>query len=406
MKILVFSTLYPSQSRPRHGIFVETRLRQILGAYPVEARVVAPVPYFPFAGVHFGRYADLARTPRADVRHGIEVIYPRYPAPPKVGMTAAPFLLAAAMLEPLRGVMAHGFDFNLIDAHYFYPDGVAAALLGRWLGKPVVITARGSDINLFPSFAVPRWLIRWAAREAAAIITVSDALRQSLLELDVEAGRITVLRNGVDTEFFCPQPRSKARQAIGFTPLDGCLAVSVGNLVPLKGHDLAIQACTSIPRLYLAIIGSGELEEPLKSLARMLGADRVHFVPEVEQERLRSFYSAADLLVLASEREGMPNVVLEALACGTPVVATTVGGVPEVVDSPAAGRLTLERTPEALAREIVTLLAEPPKREDVRAHALRLSWTETVAGIYKVFSTVLETDSTASLVRRARRTVS
>jgi len=110
--------------------------------------------------------------------------------------------------------------------------------------------------------------------------------------------------------------------------------------------------------------------------------------------------------VLASEREGMPNVVLEALACGTPVVATTVGGVPEVVDSSAAGRLALERTPEALAREIVTLLVEPPRREDVRAHALRLSWTETVAGIYKAFSTVLETDRAASLVRRARRTAS
>jgi glycosyltransferase involved in cell wall biosynthesis len=405
VKILVFSTLYPSRSRPRHGIFVEMRLRQFLTAYPVEVRVVAPVPYFPFAGVYFGRYTDLARTPRADVRHGIEVIYPRYPAPPKVGMTAAPFLLAAAMLGSLRGVMAHSFDFDLIDAHYFYPDGVAAALLGRWLGKPVIITARGSDINLFPSFAGPRRLIRWAAREAAAIVTVSDALRQALLELDVDAGRIAVLRNGVDTEFFCPEPRSKARQAIGLTPLDGCLAVSVGNLVPLKGHDLAIQACTSIPGLHLAIVGSGELEAPLKSLARDLGADRVHFVPEVEQERLRSFYSAADLLVLASEREGMPNVVLEALACGTPVVATTAGGVPEVVDSPAAGRLALERTPEALAREIATLLAEPPRREDVRAHALRLSWTETVAGIYKIFSTVLETNRVAPL-GRARSTTS
>jgi teichuronic acid biosynthesis glycosyltransferase TuaC len=114
--------------------------------------------------------------------------------------------------------VAHSFDFDLIDAHYFYPDGVAAALLGRWLGKPVVITARGSDLNLFPSFVGPRRLIRWAAHEAAAVVTVSDTLRGALLELDVDAGRITVLRNGVDTEFFCPEPRSKARQAIGLTP--------------------------------------------------------------------------------------------------------------------------------------------------------------------------------------------
>jgi teichuronic acid biosynthesis glycosyltransferase TuaC len=115
----------------------------------------------------------------------------------------------------------------------------------------------------------------------------------------------------------------------------------------------------------------------------------VHFVPEVEQERLRSFYAAADLLILASEREGMPNVVLEALACGTPVIATAVGGVPEVVDSSTVGRLVSERTPAALAREIVALLAAPPEREDVRASALRLSWSETVSGLHKVFSTAL-----------------
>src|SRR5262249_29566274 len=268
--------------------------------------------------------------------------------------------------------------------------GVAAVLLGRWLGKPVVITARGSDINLFPTFAGPRRLICWAAHEAAAVVTVSDALRRALIALGIEAGRIVVLRNGVDTAYFRPEPRSEARQAIGIAlPSTSQLAVSVGNLVPLKGHDLAIQACTSIPGLHLAIVGRGALEARLKALARDLGTDRVHFVPEVEQERLRSFYTAADLLLLASEREGMPNVVLEALACGTPVIATAVGGVPEVIASPTVGRLVSERTPAALARAVVALLAAPPEREDVRAYALRLSWSETISGLYKVFATAL-----------------
>ena len=222
------------------------------------------------------------------------------------------------------------------------------------------------------------------------VVAVSDALRRALLELGIEAGRIVVLRNGVDTEYFRPEPRNKARQAIGLAlPSASRLAVSVGNLVPLKGHDLAIQACTSIPGLHLAIIGRGALEARLRALVRDLGTDRVHFVPEVEQQRLRSFYSAADLLILASEREGMPNVVIEALACGTPVIATAVGGVPEVVDSPTAGRLVSERTPEVLAHAIVALLAAPPEREDVRAYALRLSWSETVSGLYKVFATVV-----------------
>lgn len=397
MKVLLFSTLYPSRSRPRHGVFVETRLRQLLAAYPVTARVVAPVPYFPSARAAFGRYAELARTPRVDRRHGIEVYYPRYPALPKVGMTVAPFLMAAAVYGPLQRMLTRDFDFDLIDAHYFYPDGVAAALLGRRLGKPVVITARGSDLNLFPSFAGPRRLIRWAAHQAAAVITVSEALRRALLALGVDAGLVTVLRNGVDTAFFRPEPQDAARRAIGLTlPADSRLAVSVGHLVPLKGHALAIQACTSIPGLHLAIIGRGELEAQLKALAHSLGPERVHFVPEVAQEQLRAFYAAADLLVLASEREGMPNVVLEALACGTPVVATAVGGVPEVIDSDTMGRLVSERTPAALARAITALLASPPQRHEVRARALRLSWSETVTGIYRLFSAVLADQSAST----------
>src|SRR5262245_5700497 len=208
MRILTFSTLYPHAGRPGHGIFVETRLRHLLASGKVEATVVAPVPWFPSTHPRFGEYALSARAPRQERRHGIDVVHPRYLAIPKVGMSVAPFLLAAgaysAVKRRLGGAAA-------IDAHYFYPDGVAAAIIGRKLNAPVVITARGTDVNLLPEFAIPRRMILWAADRAAALIAVSAALKDALVELGVESGKIVVLRNGVDTQMFRPMDRALQR---------------------------------------------------------------------------------------------------------------------------------------------------------------------------------------------------
>ena len=119
------------------------------------------MPWFPSRAARFGEYAGYARIPARDVRHGIAIDYPRYPVIPKVGMSLAPVLMALAVLPRLRAIIADGYDFDAIDAHYVYPDGVAAAWLGRQLGKPVVITARGSDLNVLPQYPLPRRMIRW-----------------------------------------------------------------------------------------------------------------------------------------------------------------------------------------------------------------------------------------------------
>ena len=158
MQILTFTTLYPSAARPQHGIFVETRLRKLVESGRITARVVAPCPWFPFVSTRFGEYGAMARVPHREVRHGIEIEHPRYPLPPKIGMSMAPLALFAAALPALRREITEGRDFELIDAHYFYPDGVAAVMLGRALDRPVVVTARGSDVNLIADYALPR---RW-----------------------------------------------------------------------------------------------------------------------------------------------------------------------------------------------------------------------------------------------------
>lgn len=375
-RILTLTSLYPSAARPRHGIFVEERLRQLVAAGGVTATVLAPVPWFPFTGHRFGEYGEFARTPRREVRHGLEVSHPRYPVIPKVGMALAPFLLATALLPHVRRVRRRHPDLALIDSHFLYPDGVAACLLGQWLDLPVLMTARGSDVNVYPQYAVPRALIRWALGRASRTIAVSDALRAALLALGADPDRVITLRNGVDLRRFRPGDRTAARARLG---LDGPVILSAGNLLELKGHHLVLEALASLPGVTLLVAGEGPMRATLERQARKLGLEgRVRLLGNVSQDVLVDCYNGADALVLASSREGMPNVVLEALACGLPVIATTVGGIPELITTPAAGTLLPERSAPAIAAAIRNLLRAPPDRATVAAAGARHDWEPTI----------------------------
>jgi len=387
MRLLTFTTLYPNAVRPGHGIFVETRLRHLLRSGDVSARVLAPVPWFPLRHPFFGRYADAARTPREEERFGIAVSHPRYLLLPRVGMTAAPDFLAWSAIRSARRLEREGHAFDLIDAHYFYPDGVAAVIAARALRKPVVITARGTDINLIPRYRSARRRILWAARKADGLVAVCAALKDAMVGLGIPAESVEVLRNGVDLELFRPADREKERERLG---LVGPTLLSAGHLIERKGHDLAILGLASLPGVSLAIAGEGPEERGLRALARSAGvSERVLFLGSVPQAELVRWYAAVDALVLASSREGWANVLLEAMACGTPVVATRVWGTPEVVCAPEAGLLADERTPEAIASAVRRLLAAPPDRAATRRFAEGFGWGPTTAGQLALFRRIL-----------------
>lgn len=393
IRIVTFTTLYPNGVDPSHGIFVENRLRHLLGTGRVASRVVAPVPWFPLALSPLSRkYTRYARVPARERRHDIDILHPRYPVLPKIGMALAPASLFLRSLPVLRRLQAEGAEFDLIDAHYFYPDGVAAAMLGRVLRKPVVITARGSDVNLIARFALERAMIRSAAHSAAGVITVSNALKDELVERGVRSGHIRVLRNGVDLTMFRPLERSQARRELGFK---GPTLLSVANLVELKGHRLVIEALARLPGYRLAIAGEGPERAALEALALRTGvAERVRFLGRFPHERLASAYSAADALVLASSREGWPNVLLEAMACGTPVVVSNIPGIAEIVTD-AVGAFMPERTPMGVAAAVVRLFTAPPDRGEVRRYAERFSWDETSKGQIQLLSEILAADDPA-----------
>jgi glycosyltransferase involved in cell wall biosynthesis len=205
---------------------------------------------------------------------------------------------------------------------------------------------------------------------------VSSALRDTLLALDVGEPRVEVLRNGVDLAVFRPVEQAEARRQLGLR--DSTILLSIGKLDRAKGHDLVVEVLVEMPACRLVIAGEGPFESELRALARRRGvADRVDFLGVVPHARLPLLYCAADALVLASVREGMPNVVLESLACGTPVVASDVGGVSEVLHA-GVGRLVDERTPAAFRRAIEALLAARPSTETVRRHAERFAWGPVV----------------------------
>lgn len=388
LSLLTFSTLYPNAEQPNHGVFVENRLRHLVASGEACSEVVAPVPFFPSTSERFGEWARFARVKPQEQRNGLTVHHPRFPVIPRVGMSLAPLLLYRATLPFIRSFLAGGRRIDAVDAHYMYPDGVAAVWLGRRFGIPVVVTARGTDVNLIPRYRLPRRLIQDAIAGAAALITVSAALRDAVLELGAPAEKVTVLRNGVDIRLFTPpSDRAAIRAAIGLTRPT---LISVGHLIERKGHHLVIEALRELPDWDAIIVGDGPERPRLAALIESLGLSaRARLLGVRPHAELPALYGAADALVLASSREGWANVLLEAMACGTPVVATNIWGNPEVVRDPAAG-VIVERDAASITNGVRSLWANRPDRAATRSYAEQFSWDDTTAGQLALFRRIIE----------------
>jgi teichuronic acid biosynthesis glycosyltransferase TuaC len=382
LSILTATTLFPNTVQPSHGVFVETRLRKLVESAHVHAEVLAPVPFVPPL-VRYGGGQELRRIVSRELRSGITVHHPRYLVIPKLGMELAPYSLYRAMRRTLRERISSGVRFDLIDAHYFYPDGVAAVRLAQEFGLPVVITARGTDINFIPQFRWPRQRILEAAAAASSIITVCQALKDRMMELGVPGAKITVLRNGVDLDRFRILDRAAMRAKWGVT---GFTLVSVGLLIERKGHHLAIEALKGLPDTRLLIAGGGPELQSLQQLARRLGvAERTRFLGTLDQPSLCEVFNAADACILASSREGWANILLEAMASGTRVVASSVWGTPEVVTAPEAGLLLEERSPHGIVEAVTALRQMQPDPFRTRQYAEKFDWQPTTQGQIDIF---------------------
>lgn len=368
--LLVLTTLYPNSVKPRHGIFIETRLKKLIGSGLCQADVIAPVPWFPFKLKGFTRYSDFQKIPSFEVHNGVNVYHPRYLVIPKIGMYITPFFLAFAFCRTARKLDK---KYNLIDAHYLYPDGVSAALVSAFLKLPFVMSARGTDLNLIPNYTIARKMILWAAKRCKKVITVSSALKARGEAIGVASDKMVVIRNGVDTSIFNPdQDTSDPWFKMPYKHV-----LSVGNLTELKGHDLVVRAVAQLPSHALTIVGDGEERSNLESLIGELGVSgRVRIIPPVNQTSLAALYASSDVLVLASSREGWPNVILEALACNTQVLATNVGGVKEIIDNDGHGYLIKSRSTDAIVESLKKV--EANHTESMRTYVSEFAWDHVV----------------------------
>jgi len=378
LRVLTLSTLFPDATRPNFGVFVE---RQTLGlaAHPeVELKVVAPLGIPPLGAAFSRRHAALADLPIREEWRGLDVRRPRFAAIPATGGRFHATMLERALV-PVLSAIRRDFAFDVIDASFFFPDGPAAVALGRRFGVPVSVKARGADIHFWANAAATAGQVRAAGRLADGMLAVSAAMKDDMVATGMAADRITVHHTGVDMERFTPADRVPAKGKWG---VGGPLVTSVGALIPRKRHDLVIEAVASLPGVSLIIAGEGPERSRLEALIDALDVqDRVRLAGSVPHERMPVLMAAADVMALASASEGLANVWVEALACGTPLVIPAVGGAAEVVTNPDYGRL-VEPYRESFAAAIAELLAAPPSPAAVRAGAARFTWEANTASLY------------------------
>lgn len=396
VRVLSLATLFPNPSRPGFGRFVERQADAVAAREDVELVVVNPMPIVPGPFARLFHNAAELTTPVREERQAYPLYHPRYPRLPLVGPRWNPALIAGAVLPMVRRLHAE-CPFDLVDAQFFFPDGPAAAKIAAALHLPLTIKARGSDIHHWGSVAHARRSMLAAAEQAGALLSVSAALADDMAALGMPRDRIAVHYTGLDHTLFAPRDRAGARQVLArwdedrdeltSVPADGKLLVSVGNLIPLKGQALVIEALDSLPDTRLLICGNGPEGGNLRQQATEAGlAGRVHFGAYGPQD-LAVVLAAADAMVLPSANEGLANAWIEALACGTPLVITDVGGAREVVAGPAAGKI-VERTPEALAAGIRGLLADPPLQAETANYAAPFSWQTNAAQLAETWRRV------------------
>jgi len=315
----------------------------------------------------------------------LDVYRPRFTAIPKIGGRMNPAMIARAVLPLARELHAR-IGFDLIDAEFFYPDGPAAMRLSQELGIPFTIKARGGDIHHWGKQPGCATQVQEAAGKAAGLLAVSSALKADMVALGMDADKIRVHYTGLDQSRFALRDRATEKAKLGIA---GPLILSVGALIPRKGQDLLIAALPSLPDAMLLLAGKGESEADFRALAAELGvADRVAFLGSVPHDDLPALFAAADIMALVSASEGLANAWVEALACGTPIIASDVGGIRELVKTPAAGRI-VARTPEAIAAAARDILANPPAREEVAANVSAFSWDENARQLAAFFRDVV-----------------
>jgi teichuronic acid biosynthesis glycosyltransferase TuaC len=377
LRVLVVTKVFPNAKEPHAAAFNRQQLAALARRADVDVRAV--LPWFPGAALlgqrtRAGALADLPQYAWAD---GLFVRHPRVLHLPRIDYTVAPALYVASLWPELRKLRGR---VDVVLGSFAYPDGVAAVGLGRLLGVPSVVGVLGSDLNILPAIAGVPAVLRLALPAARRVVAVSRALAAKAVSFGAAPERVAVVPNGVDPAIFFPRDRAAARAALG-AGSDGTWILFVGRLERAKGIAELLAAFAPIaaqePAARLVLVGDGALRGLCEQAAAQLPG-RIVVAGARPLSEVAQWIAAADVLTLPSWNEGTPNVVLEALASGRPVVATNVGGIPDLVSSPELGELVPPRDPAALGAALVRALHRQTEAHAIAGRAT-VTWDESAA---------------------------
>lgn len=392
MRILTLTSLYPNNQQPLNGIFNKERVRCL--SELCEVKVVAPVPYFPSIRVNEKWYA-FSQVAKKEIVEGVEIFHPRRFVTPKIGMVFYGIFYFLSVVRQILAIQKE-FNFDLIDAHFAYPDGFAAVLLSKLLRKPVVITVHGIDINLYPKYPLIKRQIIYTLKNTDRIIAVCQALKDRIIKLGIPENKIKVIPNAVDLKKFKPIDKIQARKEVNL-PLNKKIILSVGHLIERKGFHYLIDAISEIKNNgeinedpFFVIVGEGIYRSKLENQIKKLDIEKqVRLVGAKPHDELYKWYSASDLFALASSSEGWPTVFFEAFACGKPAVATKAGGTAEVISSKHYGILADRQNGKELADKIIEALHKDWDIQKLVNYARQNTWDRIMEKVFCEFEAAI-----------------
>jgi glycosyltransferase involved in cell wall biosynthesis len=356
MKILALTSIFPNPFRPHYAPYN----RQLFLAMnrQAELRVISPISWI--EELTAWRRGDGLLRDRRHAIEGVIVDHPRYLYTPRVMRRWYGRFYCFSVRKAFERALAE-FRPDIVFAPWAYPDGWAAGRLGHQAGLPVVTKVHGSDVRVLSRIRGRRRKTAEALRGADGVVTVSQELARQVIDLGVDQNRVRAIMSGIDSHLFTPGPREQARGRLGL-PSKGIVLLFVGNLVPVKGLDVLLDACSSLARSGMEftcyLIGPGPLRAELDSqVARLDLGQHVHLLGNQPNGLLPDWFRAANLFVLPSRSEGLPTVLLECLACGTPFVASRVGGIPELANLGPC-RLVRPEDSQQLANAIRMMIVE------------------------------------------------
>lgn len=389
MKVLVISSLFPSKASPTSGIFIKEQLKEIKKWCSVIC-VISPTPWH-LSIKKLGQRNNDNDRPREEDWEDNRIYRPRYFMIPKITVYLNGFFyfLSVYILIKRKKELA---NFDIIHVHFAYPAGFAAALIGKILKKPVVLTVRGTDINYFPTDPVLKIIIRYSLNRITKIIAVSDNLKRKVSNLNIKCNKIEVVPNGVDLNLFKAIDKGSVRKKLGINDHNKVI-LYVGAFEKVKGLEFLLRAYKEILKSYvfneatLILIGTGSITKKIKRMIWDYDIyDHVLLKKYIKHEEIPLWMNASDVFCLPSLNEGRPNVLYEAIACGTPVVATNVGGVSEIIVSDELGELIPSKSVNDIINALTRVLKKEWNIKRIRNYAIQHStsrYAEKIVDIYK-----------------------